>query len=61
MDISKIQSELGWAPRHSLQDGLRSTLAWYLEHSSWVEAIRRRGDFNAWIEVNYANRGMNMR
>ncbi len=31
MDITKIRSELGWQPRHSLADGLRQTVEWYLD------------------------------
>lgn len=58
MDTSKIRSELGWEPSRGMGDGLRSVVAWYLEHNSWVEAIRGREDFKAWIGVNYANRGL---
>ena len=39
MDFSRIRSELGWAPRHSLADGLRGTIEWYLSHRDWVEAV----------------------
>jgi dTDP-glucose 4,6-dehydratase len=39
MDFSRIRSELGWAPRHSLADGLRETVEWYLSHREWVEAV----------------------
>ncbi len=30
LDISKIQKEVGWTPRHSLKEGLKKTVAWYL-------------------------------
>ena len=32
IDAEKLRSELGWRPRHSLESGLRATLAWYLEN-----------------------------
>jgi dTDP-glucose 4,6-dehydratase len=35
MKISKIRSELGWQPQFSLQDGLRQTVTWYLNHTDW--------------------------
>ncbi len=30
-DISKARRELGYAPRHSLDEGIRETVAWYAE------------------------------
>jgi dTDP-glucose 4,6-dehydratase len=40
IDTAKIRSELGWSPRHSFEDGLRTTIAWYLEHRPWCEKIQ---------------------
>ncbi|MFC4352546.1 dTDP-glucose 4,6-dehydratase [Fodinicurvata halophila] len=40
VDAGKLQSELGWRPRHDFEDGLRSTLAWYLENRDWWERVR---------------------
>ena len=57
MDITKISTHLGWQPRHTLAEGLLATVQWYLEHKDWVNAIRQRGDFKAWMEQNYAQRG----
>ena len=39
IDAEKIRRELGWRPRHTFEDGLRRTVAWYLEHRSWCEQI----------------------
>jgi dTDP-glucose 4,6-dehydratase len=36
IDSTKIQQELGWSPRHTLETGLRETVAWYLDHQNWV-------------------------
>lgn len=57
MDIRKIQQELGWLPRESIDSGLRKTIEWYLSHPEWVAAIRARGGYQSWLEKNYANRG----
>ncbi len=35
MDTGKIQRELGWQPRHTLETGLELTVAWYLDHEDW--------------------------
>jgi dTDP-glucose 4,6-dehydratase len=56
IDISKINSELGWQPRHDLQQGLLATVRWYLEHPEWVAAITQQSDYNGWMQKNYANR-----
>lgn len=42
MDFTKLKNELGWAPRTSLKEGLRQTVAWYLANRAWCEAIRAR-------------------
>ena len=42
MDISKIERELGWQPRHTVAAGLRKTVQWYLDHPEWIAAIRRK-------------------
>jgi len=39
IDSSETQSELDWSPRHSLPDGLRKTVSWYLEHQDWLSNI----------------------
>ncbi len=40
IDADKIRRELGWAPRHSFEDGLAATARWYLEHREWSEAVQ---------------------
>jgi GDP-L-fucose synthase len=35
MDVSRIRA-LGWKPRHSLPEGIRSAYAWYLANSAEV-------------------------
>jgi len=39
VDASKLHDETGWLPAHSFEDGIRKTVAWYLEHASWVERV----------------------
>jgi dTDP-glucose 4,6-dehydratase len=57
MDISKIQSKLGWAPKYNLMTGLRSTVKWFLNHPKWVEAIAQQSGYNDWVDRNYVQRG----
>ena len=56
MDITKIEHDLGWRPRHTLKDGLLKTVEWYLSHPDWVEAIRKQQDYQGWLARNYDNR-----
>lgn len=56
MDITRIRSELGWQPRHSLNGGLQSTIEWFLGHTEWITAIRNQADFQTWVSSNYDKR-----
>ena len=58
MDISKIQTELGWQPKQNLRSGLEKTIQWYLNHPEWVTAIQSQSDFQNWLQNNYSQRGM---
>ena len=39
MNAGRLRAELGWTPRHTLEDGLAETIAWYLEHRTWWERV----------------------
>lgn len=56
MNISKIQRELGWQPRETLQSGLIKTVQWYLEHDEWVDRLIQKPDYQNWMSQNYTNR-----
>jgi len=40
IDADRIRAELGWEPRHDLESGLAVTVAWYLDHTAWWQAIQ---------------------
>ncbi len=42
IDCSKLQRELGWAPRESFSTGLEKTVDWYLAHREWAADITAR-------------------
>jgi len=35
VDWSKIEKELGWQPRESIETGLAKTISWYQTHQDW--------------------------
>jgi len=49
IDASKIMRELGWKPPERLENGLRKTMRWHLEHSDWVDGVRS-GAYREWIQ-----------
>lgn len=55
IDSTKIEQELHWAPRHSFEQGLASTIQWYLDNQDWVERIHT-GAYAAWLQQNYTQR-----
>lgn len=42
IDASRIASELNWQPSVSLQEGLKETVAWYLENREWWQGLLGR-------------------
>ena len=45
MDTTKITRELGWQPRESFASGIERTVAWYLAHRDWCEAVQRESRY----------------
>ncbi|MGY3265293.1 dTDP-glucose 4,6-dehydratase [Lysobacter sp. HA35] len=39
IDASKIESELGWSPTVTFEEGIERTVDWYLEHQPWVDRV----------------------
>jgi dTDP-glucose 4,6-dehydratase len=37
IDPAKAERALGWSVQRALADGLNETVAWYLEHPTWLE------------------------
>ena len=40
IDASRARSELGWRPRRTFEQGLRETVAWYVENREWWSRAR---------------------
>ncbi|HMD14582.1 MAG TPA: dTDP-glucose 4,6-dehydratase [Bacteroidota bacterium] len=55
IDAAKISSELGWKPRVTFEEGLRSTIDWYLQHESWWRRIIS-GEYRQYYRKMYEER-----
>jgi dTDP-glucose 4,6-dehydratase len=55
IDARKIARDLEWTPSVDFEHGLRNTVQWYLDNSSWVENVRS-GGYLQWIKQNYEER-----
>ena len=55
IDPAKIHRELGWLPETKFADGIKKTVAWYLENREWWEEIVS-GEYRNYYERMYGNR-----
>ena len=39
VDAARIRRELGWRPQRSFEEGITSTVQWYLEHGDWCSSV----------------------
>jgi dTDP-glucose 4,6-dehydratase len=55
LNSKKIETELGWAPGISLEDGLCETIEWYTKNRKWLDNVRDC-EYRAYYEKYYENR-----
>ena len=41
IDPTLIRKELGWLPRHTFEQGLETTVRWFLENLDWCQAVQQ--------------------
>ncbi len=52
IDDTKIATSLGWKPAIRFEEGIRSTVEWYLANGDWVESVTS-GSYRQWVEKQY--------
>ena len=55
IDCAKAETELGWAPQVSFEEGLQGTIDWYLANEDWVNNIKS-GEYMQYYAKQYQNR-----
>ena len=55
LDTRKICDELGWKPVYPLEETLKSTVNWYLEHETWWRKIKS-GEYAKYYREMYSSR-----
>ncbi|MCE2711967.1 MAG: dTDP-glucose 4,6-dehydratase [Cryomorphaceae bacterium] len=55
IDATKLETELGWRPSITFEEGLENTVDWYLENQEWVEMVTS-GDYKSYYSKMYSNR-----
>jgi dTDP-glucose 4,6-dehydratase len=54
IDASRVEHELGYAPKHDFATGIRATVAWMLENEAWWRAVMD-GSYRDWVDTHYAS------
>lgn len=52
IDSTKLSCDLGWKPNETFKSGLRKTVQWYLENTTWVERIIDGSYKNIYMDLN---------
>ncbi|WP_088228894.1 dTDP-glucose 4,6-dehydratase [Desulfosporosinus sp. FKB] len=55
IDPTKIHRELGWIPETRFEDGIKTTIQWYLDNRKWWEGILT-GEYTQYFEKMYRKR-----
>jgi dTDP-glucose 4,6-dehydratase len=55
IDSSKIMKELNWKPSVTFEQGINTTIEWYLENTKWLNNVVS-GDYQKYYDNMYSNR-----
>ncbi len=53
IDANKINTELGWTPSVTFEQGLAITIDWYLKNTDWLDHVTS-GDYEKYYEKMYS-------
>ncbi|MFY8009695.1 MAG: GDP-mannose 4,6-dehydratase, partial [Flavobacterium sp.] len=53
IDASKINTELGWKPSVTFEEGLAQTIDWYLANETWLKNVTS-GAYQSYYDKQYS-------
>ena len=55
IDSTKLQKELGWEPSLQFEEGIETTVRWYLDNQEWMDNVTS-GDYQKYYDDMYKGR-----
>jgi len=55
INCDKIKKELSWSRQFDFEEGLDTTIKWYINNQDWTGRVRS-GEYREWMERNYGVR-----
>lgn len=55
IDATRVETELGWKPQLTWEEGLAATIKWYQDNQAWTDNIRS-GDYREYYQKMYGAR-----
>ena len=55
INCDKIKRDLGWSRQYNFEEGLDTTIKWYINNQDWVDRVRS-GEYKKWLKKNYGMR-----
>lgn len=55
IDASKMKNQLAWQPKIDFENGLKTTVEWYLNNQDWVQKVIT-GEYQTFYEKQYSDR-----
>ena len=55
IDCNKIETELGWRPEVTFEEGMKKTIEWYVTNRAWWESILS-GEYLKYYDAQYGDR-----
>lgn len=59
IDAGKVESELGYVPGRTFEEGFAATLRWFIANEPWWRSVMN-GSYRKWIDQHYSRRAIDI-